>query len=92
MDAHEKEMYRMELEVNRLNTVRTTEQQNRLNKVRSEFDQEIENAIQIEKSKNQETIHAALAGLRTNLEKEKTEMLEREGEKMKGKVKKNEKV
>ena len=86
MDAHEKEMYRMELEVNRLNTARGTEQEERVKQVRKDFDSEIELAIQAEKAKNAETIDSALAGLRTNLENEKDQTVRREEERIQGKV------
>ena len=48
MDAHEKELYRMELEVNRINAAQSSEQEQKVAQVRKDFDLEIEKAIQNE--------------------------------------------
>ena len=84
MDAHEKEMYRMELEVNRINSAQSSEQEQKVAQVRKDFDTKIEKAIQDEKNKNAETIEAALAGLRANLEKEKANTIKKEEDHIQG--------
>ena len=86
MDAHEKEMYRMELEVNRLNAQQSEEQAKRLDQVRREFDNHIEEKIQAEKAKNQNTIESAIGALRDQLEREKRQLLKDEHEKIQATV------
>ena len=86
MDAHEKEMYRMELEVNRLNAQQSDEQAKRLDHVRREFESHIEEKIQAEKAKNKNTIESAIGALRDQLEREKHQLLKDEHEKIQGTV------
>ena len=86
IDAHEKEMYRMELEVNRLNAQQSDEQEKRLAQVRREFESHIEEKIQAEKAKNQNQIESAIGALREQLEKQKNDMLKQEHEKIQATV------
>ena len=79
-------MYRMELEVNRLNAQQSDEQEKRLAQVRREFESHIEEKIQAEKAKNQNQIESAIGALREQLEKQKNDMLKQEHEKIQATV------
>ena len=63
------------------------EQQDRLEEVRKNFESQISQAIEEEKTKNQENIENALIGLRAQLENSKKDILDAEERRMKGLIK-----
>ena len=63
------------------------EQQDRLEEVRKNFESQISQAIEEEKTKNQENIENALIGLRAQLENSKKDILDAEERRMNGLIK-----